>query len=230
MHTHLLVVTLFLILFASKAVLLFLNRHKTLDRAKRYTRALDIIFGILILVTGGYLLFQYNGLPGWLLTKVLLVLLAIPLGIVGIKRHSKLLTALSLLLFLYVYGVSETKSLTMRASNSPDLPDTPETDAVEVGATELNQPEETPQEIMASVNETQLANARAIYTQVCAACHGADGGKQLGGAPDLRLSNLSLQDRVNVIDNGRGLMPAFGGQLNDEEVQALAAYTMTLKN
>ncbi len=235
LHTHVLVVILFLILFAAKALMLFMNKHKRLDKMKRYTKALDIVFGILILVSGGYLIYLYNGMPTWLIVKIALVLLAIPLGIVGIKRHNKLLTALSLLLFLYVYAVAETKSLTMNSTGSlgsteTAIENTPETDAAEMG---LNTPETTPvsasQEIVAALSESQAANAKAIYTQACETCHGPDGTKGLGGAANLKVSKLSLQDRINVVENGRGLMPGFAGQLTEQEAQSLATYTMTLK-
>jgi len=232
LHTHILVVALFLILFISKAVLLFLNKHQTLEKAKRYTRVLDMIFGTLILITGGYLLFQYAGMPAWLLAKLTLVLLAIPLGVAGIRRHNKLLTGLALLGFGYAYGLSETRHLTLNKSRKALLPATiltPQTDAVEAGEdTSLHQ-DGTVQQIITAIDEAQLANAGAIYRQACAPCHGPDGTRQAGSAAQLASSNLPLQDRIQVIEHGRGLMPAFGGRLTDTEVQALAAYTTTLK-
>ncbi|WP_276498707.1 SirB2 family protein [Pontibacter litorisediminis] len=234
LHTHVLVVVLFLLLFAFKAALLLLNKHDALAKARRQTRMLDITFGTLILVTGGYLLFSYQGVPNWLILKVALVLLAIPLGIVGIKRESKVLATVALLLFLYIYGVAETKSLTMQQPGAiqnatTNMSATPETDVTETGDIGMSESEEKQQEIVAAMGEAQLANAKAIYTQLCGTCHGADGARGLGGATNLQVSNLSQNNRVHVIERGRGLMPAFGSQLSDEEVEALAAYTMTLK-
>lgn len=236
LHTHVLVVVLFLLLFTFKTVLLLLNKRETLAKARNKTKVLDMIFGTLILITGGYLLFNYSGVPGWLITKVVLVLIAIPIGIIGIKRENKVLAILSLVIFLYIYGVAETKSLTMKkpgpvenATINPKTDKTPETDAVEAGDTGLSESAVAHEEIVAAMSEAQLANAKAVYTQLCETCHGADGAKGLGGAADLQISNLSLKDRLNVIENGRGLMPAFGSQLSDEEAEALAAYTMTLK-
>lgn len=233
LHTHVLVVILFLILFTAKAIMLFLNEHRQLDKAKRYTKALDMVFGTLILVTGGYLLYLYQGMPGWLIIKIVLVLLAIPLGIVGIKRHNKPLTALSLLIFFYVYGVAETKSLTMSASGPVNNATTDENSTPSIDAAETAEVDSATagvsEEIVATLEDAQLANAKAIYTQVCETCHGPDGAKGLGGAANLTASTLSLQDRINVVENGRGLMPGFGSQLTEQEAQALAAYTMTLK-
>jgi mono/diheme cytochrome c family protein len=235
LHTHVLVIVLFLILFAAKALMLFMNKHKRLDKMKRYTKALDIVFGILILVTGGYLVYLYNGIPSWLIIKIVLVLVAIPLGIIGIKRHNKLLTALSLAIFFYVYAIAETKSLRLSTSDplentTGDAESTPETDAAETGFTTTESTlTAASAEIIDALDESQITNAKAIYTQACETCHGPDGTKGLGGAADLKVSKLSLQDRINVVENGRGLMPGFGSQLSELEVQSLATYTMTLK-
>jgi mono/diheme cytochrome c family protein/uncharacterized membrane protein SirB2 len=232
LHSHILAVILFLVLFATKTALLLLNRHKALAKLRSKTRVLDIIFGILILTTGGYLLFLYNGeLPAWLLVKVVLVLLAVPLGILGIQRDSKVLAVVSLLLFLYIYGVAESKSLSMSQHevSAVNTTQTPEADAVETGEADLSQTQAVQEEIVSDMGETQLANARAIYEQACASCHGPGGDKELGSAANLTVSQLSLNDRIHVIEKGRGLMPGFGDQLTEQETQALAAYTITLK-
>ncbi|WP_181885069.1 SirB2 family protein [Pontibacter diazotrophicus] len=236
LHTHVLVVVLFLLFFAVKAILLLFNKRETLDKVRSKTKIVDMILGTLILVTGGYLLFLYSGgIPTYLIVKIVLVLLAIPLGIVGIKRENKVLTVLTLFIFLYVYGVAETNSLTMSKDEPSVAPishtttETPETDATETSVPGPNQSGAAQQEIIDAMNETQLANAKAIYTQVCATCHGEDGAKGLGGAALLTQSQLTLNDRINVIENGRGLMPGFGDQLTPQEAEALAAYTITLK-
>lgn len=232
LHTHVLVVVLFLIFFSIKAVLLLLNKRETLDRMRSKTKVVDIVLGTLILITGGYLLFLYSGrTPTYLIFKIVLVLLAIPLGIIGIKKESKGLTVLSLFIFLYVYGVAETNSLAMNteeASVAPPITNTT-TESPEKKVPEASTPAEAAEEeILNAMGETQMANAKAIYTQVCATCHGEDGDKGLGGAALLTQSQLTLNDRINVIEKGRGLMPAFGSQLTPQEAEALAAYTITL--
>ncbi|GAA4306260.1 SirB2 family protein [Nibribacter koreensis] len=227
LHTHVLVVILFLLLFLTKAVLLFLGKHDTLNKVRSSTKVLDMVFGTLILVTGGYLTLKYNGpLPTWLLVKILLVLAAIPISIVGIKRHSKALTFLGILIFLYVYGVAETKSMRMSPAQEEQV------------ATRENQQEEVqPQAPKAPVNPillqlegTHLQNTKAIYTQLCATCHGQDGQKGMSGASNLQQSTLSVEDRKAVIANGRGLMPGYGSQLSEQEQEALAQYTTMLNN
>ncbi|GGK87475.1 SirB2 family protein [Rufibacter glacialis] len=226
LHTHVLVVILFLLLFLGKAFLLFFNRHDALNKARSSTKMLDIVFGGLILITGGFLAFRYNGpLPSWLLIKIGLVLAAIPLAIVGLKRHSKVLAAVSVLIFGYVYGVAETKSLKMR-------PDRGEAVAVSPNGaigTASPDPEKASNPILHQLEGTQLENTKAIYTALCANCHGADGQKGTGGAVNLQQSTLSVADRREIIARGRGLMPGFGSQLSEQEVETLALYSTLLK-
>ncbi|WP_066834881.1 SirB2 family protein [Rufibacter ruber] len=230
LNTHVLVVILFLVFFVLKAILLFLNKHDRLNKIRASTLMLDLVFGVLILVTGAYLIgyraFYGSGtLPTWFLAKVVLVLAAIPVGIVGLKRHSKVLTALGLLLFLYVYGVAETKSLKMRPDTEEEATALPDRQAqtAATGQAQANHP------ILSQMQGTQLENTKAIYTQLCATCHGEDGQKGASGAVGLQQSSLSQADRKAVIANGRGLMPGFSATLTEQEIEALALYTTLLK-
>src|SRR6478736_3771 len=139
LHTHVLVVILFLILFIIKAFLLFTNKLATLETVKRKTKVLDMILGTLILVTGGYLVTQYHGLPTWLLVKILLVLAAIPLAIIGLKKQIKPLVALAVVIFVYVYSIAESKSLTLQQKAEPPRMEAEKTAPATDPATETNE-------------------------------------------------------------------------------------------
>jgi mono/diheme cytochrome c family protein len=76
---------------------------------------------------------------------------------------------------------------------------------------------------------TQLENTKAIYEALCANCHGTDGQKGASGAVNLQTSTLSATERRAVIAEGRGLMPGFGSQLSEQEIEALALYCTLLK-
>lgn len=69
----------------------------------------------------------------------------------------------------------------------------------------------------------------ATFRQYCVTCHGADGTLGLNGAKDLTVSALSLEERVNIITNGKKLMTPFNTLLSPQEIQAVAEYTQTLK-
>ena len=83
------------------------------------------------------------------------------------------------------------------------------------------------------------AQAKSLYAQNCARCHGLDGRGQtdlgaLYGASDLsdpkRLSRQSDKRLASVIMNGRAGMPAFSKKLSKEEVASLVAFVRTLRN
>ncbi len=68
-----------------------------------------------------------------------------------------------------------------------------------------------------------------IYTQLCTQCHGAKGDLELNGATNFKKSELSLEERIDVITNGRKTMLPYKGQLNAAKIKAVAKYTMELK-
>lgn len=79
--------------------------------------------------------------------------------------------------------------------------------------------------------------AKRVFKQKCAKCHGQDGGGnnygQIIGATNL--TDPEWQQRVddkrliNSIKHGRGQMPGFGEKLSEEQITALMLYVRTLK-
>ncbi|MCB0644960.1 MAG: c-type cytochrome [Phaeodactylibacter sp.] len=72
-------------------------------------------------------------------------------------------------------------------------------------------------------------DGQKIYKTYCITCHGIGGDMGASGAHDLTQSILSVEERVAVITNGRNLMTPFKTLLKPEEIEAVAAYTVTLK-
>ena len=79
-------------------------------------------------------------------------------------------------------------------------------------------------------------NGAAIFTKNCAMCHGADGkGSSALGTPNFTdpkwQSSTKEKEMREVIKNGKKgtAMPAFAGQLKDEEISAVVAYIRSLK-
>ncbi len=82
-----------------------------------------------------------------------------------------------------------------------------------------------------SSDETTAAadiDGKAIYTQNCVTCHGVYGDMGASGAFNLKESKLAVEERINVVTNGRNTMLAFNNVLSEDEIQAVAEYTMTL--
>jgi uncharacterized membrane protein SirB2 len=96
---------LFLLTYIPKSIL-FLTDQKSFAVFKQKTLLIETVFSVLFLISGVYMLtFVIKaGYPAeyhkWLDPKIMLALLAIPLGIVGFKKGKKLLVALSLAFFL----------------------------------------------------------------------------------------------------------------------------------
>ena len=74
-----------------------------------------------------------------------------------------------------------------------------------------------------------IVNGKSIFMSKCITCHGANGRMGLNGAVALPDSDLTLSQRMIVVDKGRKIMPAFNAILSQEEIEAVSKYTLTLK-
>lgn len=72
-------------------------------------------------------------------------------------------------------------------------------------------------------------DASKIFKTHCQLCHGTDGKLGLNGAKDLTVSELSLDQRIELITNGKNTMVPYENILSPEEIKAVAQYTMNLK-
>ena len=78
-------------------------------------------------------------------------------------------------------------------------------------------------------SKTKPISGARVYTQLCNQCHGAKGDLELNGATDFTKSTLTLEERIDVITNGRKTMLPYKDQLSTAKIKAVAEYTMTLK-
>jgi mono/diheme cytochrome c family protein len=81
---------------------------------------------------------------------------------------------------------------------------------------------------VAAAEQNEEIDGEKIYKQYCVACHGLYGDMGASGAFNLRTSELNVEERVQVITNGRNAMTPFKSLLSEEKIQAVAKYTMTL--
>ncbi len=203
LHTHTLVVGLFLAFYLFKTILLLAGKIDLLDKVRDKTKVVDIVLGTLILVTGGYLISIIGVREPWLWVKTVAVTALIPVGIIGMKRHNKALAVLALVGFIYFYGVAETQSLTMKRTNYAEL--------ATAGA------------------DAALYSGQTIYQNECVRCHGADGAAEVYKAYNLQTSKLNAAQAVDVILNGRNSMKGYKKRLNEAQALAVAEYVQTLK-
>jgi cytochrome c6 len=77
----------------------------------------------------------------------------------------------------------------------------------------------------------------SLYKTKCAVCHGATGkgdspaGKNMGvlSFSDPKVAGKSDAELKDVIDKGKGKMPAYGKSLKPDDIQAVVAYIRSLK-
>ncbi len=70
-------------------------------------------------------------------------------------------------------------------------------------------------------------DGQALYDDQCASCHGKTGGGGFGPSLEGIGDRMSEEEEADIIANGQGSMPAFGGDLSSEEIAAIVAYTRT---
>lgn len=86
----------------------------------------------------------------------------------------------------------------------------------------------------AETNHTTSASAskidgEKIYKTYCVTCHGIQGNMGGSGAFDLTASKLTLEERIQVISEGRNLMTPFKELLSEDQIKAVAQYIETLR-
>src|SRR4051794_18609644 len=78
--------------------------------------------------------------------------------------------------------------------------------------------------IASAQDQASIAAGEALYDEHCAMCHG-EKLRDSGSFPDLR--ELRADQRtyfVQIVTDGKGQMPAWGGQLNEKELDQIWAY------
>ncbi len=68
-----------------------------------------------------------------------------------------------------------------------------------------------------------------VYNNYCITCHGYNGTMGANGAHNLKESTLSLDERIEVITNGRNTMTAFGKVISEDQIADVAQYIESLR-
>lgn len=200
-HTHLLLVMLFLISIIVKTVLLFVD-HDKFDAYRAKTKIPEMVVTILFLITGVIMIVAKEAnFHFFLWVKIGVILAAIPVSIVAFKKKKKYLALIGAFLFVMVYGLAEMAG----------------------GKANANKVE------IAEESAGSVQHGEKLYMENCVSCHGDDGAKQLGGASNLMSSTIDTVEVKSVIMNGRGSMAAYKESLNEQEIEALKTYVLTLR-
>ncbi len=196
LHTHTLMVMLFLLIYLIKTILLFFSSTDKLAGFSKKIKVPEMIISTLFLATGIYLAYNTGNVGSWLYVKILVVLASIPLAVVAFKKGNKVLALISLVLLIYAYGISETKSPTFKMASMVS-------DYEGVASEQVGE---------------------KIFSEQCSHCHGMDGRGVLSGAKDLTASELSLDDKITIINNGKNAMIPYSKILSADQIEAVGNY------
>jgi uncharacterized membrane protein SirB2 len=207
LHTHKLVVTIFLIIYLIKMVLQLMNKREKLDTFRRYTKVPEMIVASLFLVTGIWMIILNPVVSVFQYIKFVAVLAAIPFGVIGFNKGKKAFGVLSFVMILMAYGLAEMGKKRVKAEAiSSEIITNPEAEGYD-----------------------KIAHGGAIYNVQCMRCHGSDGNLGAAGAYKLGTSVIDKESLVQVIRYGKGHMPGFDKVLNETEIDAVAEFTEQLR-
>lgn len=206
LHLHVTITALFILLYLAKVYLLLANKPEALDKLRSKTKIADMVLGSLILITGGYLMFIAPTIETYLIVKIVLVLASIPVGIIAMKKSNKPMAIAALLIYVYVFAVAKTDSLSLKKEAFV-----------------------TPVVALDSALTEPVSEGKIIFEAKCVLCHGNDGKLMLNGAKDLSVSKLSAAEITENIKQGKGLMPGFKDELNEDQLKALTTYVEGLR-
>jgi len=196
LHTHTLVVGLFLLLYLIKTFLLVADKEETLQSFTQKTKWAERIISVLFLGTGIFLYLNSGNITWMVHLKIGFVFASIPLAIIGFKKKNKMLAVLSLTLLFASYALSQANKKMSVKAPKPEI----------------------------AFAKNQVETGKALYVSYCQACHGENGNAQKSGSKNLRISVLNKSAKVEMIKNGKGAMPGFPN-LSDAEVDAVILYT-----
>jgi mono/diheme cytochrome c family protein len=195
LHTHYLVVTLFLLIYVIKTILLLSDKKDLLATFTKKVKVPEMIVSALFLITGIYLATQlpYGGKFDYLFyIKLVMVFASIPVAIIGFKKSNKILAALSLLLITGSFGIAEVYSKKKGI-------------AKDSGTTTI-----------------ASNDGKALYEAKCVLCHGDDGKLGISGAKDLSACTLDIAAIKEIIIHGKNTMAPVN--VDDEQANAIAEY------
>lgn len=210
LHLHVTIVSIFTLLYIAKVYLLLVNKSEALEKLRAKTKIADMILGSLIIITGVFLTIKAPAIETFLIVKIVLVLASIPIGIIAMKKANKPMALFAVLIYIYVFAVAKTDSLTLKKESF--VTPIAVIDSSTTGAPVLI-----------------VGEGKIIFEAKCVLCHGADGKLQLSGAKDLSVSKLTKTEVIEMVKSGKGLMPGFNDEFNEQQLNALADYAEGLR-
>ena len=80
------------------------------------------------------------------------------------------------------------------------------------------------------IQASDVFNGKEVFIRECMACHGAAGEGNMPGLPNFKEGKTLFKndnDLMDIIRDGRGIMPSFNGLISDEDIRDVTAYLRT---
>jgi mono/diheme cytochrome c family protein len=214
LHTHVLIVTLYLIQLMIKVALLSSGKYDQMDKFSKKVRIPSIILSVLLLATGVYLMVRTpTGTEPFVWVKLIFVLSSIPVGIIAMKRRKAALGILAVVFLGVAMALALVKPAFLRTEGGKEV--VVDTSDPDTGGD-------------AAAYAAQLESGRQLFSTHCMRCHGADGNAGFQGAKPLSQSVLSEAEISTIVRAGKGLMPP-NEVVSEEELKNLASYVKYLR-
>lgn len=200
LHTHTLLVTLFFIHYVVKLVLLLTNSTQKLSTYSQKTKIAEMVISVGFLVTGIMLALNATVLGNLFVVKLVMVFASIPLAVIGFKKSNKMLALVSVLLIAGAYGLAE-----------------------------VNKKQKAGGKIETNEASSGIEIGKLVYVEKCQVCHGSDGKLGGSGAKDLSATQLTDEQILELINNGKNSMPGFKEVLSNDQAKGVIEYVRALK-
>jgi cytochrome c6 len=71
---------------------------------------------------------------------------------------------------------------------------------------------------------------KKVYNMYCITCHGYDGTMGANGAHNLKLSELTKEEQILVVQKGRNTMTAFEKVISQDKIESVVDYIQQLRS